>query len=145
MQLELLKIGEELAASKPSGSASPPHSKEVVARVNGLETKMAKLLSDLSARSAALQADIDHLVTVSEKKAKNLDDLYREANAENELLYEKFNTELARVLKAVKGGEGGREMSAKLKEAQDEAARLRKENQRLKRENLGLRSQLKGA
>ena len=80
---------------------------------------------------------------VSEKKAKGLDDVYREANAENELMYEKFNSELMRVLDAVKLGAGLQEMRNKLREAQDEASRLRKENQRLKRENLGLKSQLR--
>ena len=70
--------------------------------------------------------------------------MYREANAENEMLYERFNTELGRVLKSVKDVGGAQELKVKLKESQDEAARLRKENQRLKRENLGLRSQLKG-
>ena len=105
---------------------------------------MTTLVSELSKRMASLQADIDSSLIVSEKKAKSLDELYREANAENELLYEKFNTELGKVLKSVKEGAGMKEMTAKLKEAQEEASRLRKENQRLKRENLGLRSQLKG-
>ena len=115
-----------------------------MSRMQGLESRMASFVNDLSKRTTSLQADIDSSLAVSEKKARSLDELYREANAENELLYEKFNTELARMLKSVKEGEGVREMSAKLKEAQEEASRLRKENQRLKRENLGLRSQLKG-
>ena len=110
-----------------------------------MENKYNSVLNDVTKKNASIQADLESSLIVSEKKAKSLDELYREANAENELLYEKFNTELGRVLKSVKEGNGLQEMRTKLKEAQDEAARLRRENQRLKRENLGLRSQLKGA
>ena len=82
---------------------------------------------------------------MTEKKARSLDELYREANAENELLYERFNGELEKVLRSVKGGVAADEMRERLRESEEGAARLRRENQRLKRENLGLRSQLKGA
>ena len=108
-----------------------------------LENKVSRALNDLAKQNKSIQADLESSLVVSEKKARSLDELYREANAENELLYERFNTELVKVLKSVKGGEGVEEMRSKLKESQSDAARLRKENQRLKRENVGLRSQLK--
>ncbi|KAI7370391.1 hypothetical protein KC336_g20896, partial [Hortaea werneckii] len=82
-------------------------------------------------------------LTVSENKCRKLDELYREANGENEALYARFNDELGRILKAVRGGDGVEELKKKLKESQEDAAKLKKENSRLKRENVGLRAQLK--
>jgi hypothetical protein len=120
-------------------------SRDMIGRVNILETKITSLLNDLGKRVSAIQNDVESSLVVSEKKAKGLDELYREANAENELLYERFNSELGRILKSVKDGEGAQELKLKLKESQDEASRLRKENQRLKRENMGLRSQFRSA
>lgn len=80
---------------------------------------------------------------VSDRKARELDELYREANAENEALYERFNDELGKILGKVKKGEGVEETRSKLKEAQEEVAKLKKENGRLKREIVGLRSLMK--
>jgi hypothetical protein len=97
----------------------------------------------VAARIAKIQADALSSLAVSESKAKKLDELYREANAENEALYARFNDELARVLKSVRSGQGIDELKNKVRESQDEAGRLRRENARLKREVLGLRSQLK--
>ena len=111
--------------------------------MEALETRLSMTLADLTKRAALIAADISTSLVVSEKKSKALDELYREANAENELLYDRFNTEMLRILDAVKSGSGLQETKSKLKESQDEASRLRKENQRLKRENLGLRSQLR--
>ena len=147
LQAELIKIGEELSAlnlSRPASKASGPDVLDLQNRVNRLEGKISESTADLSKRYTSIQADIESSLVVNERKAKSLDELYREANAENEALYERFNEELSKVLKAVKGGQGVEEMRAKMKEAQDDAARLKRENQRLKRENLGLRSQLKG-
>ena len=111
--------------------------------MEALDAKLSTTLADLNKRAALLAADISTSLVVSETKSKTLDELYRDANAENELLYDRFNTEMLRILDAVKSGAGVHEMKTKLKESQDEASRLRKENQRLKRENLGLRSQLR--
>ena len=135
MRSELTKVSEEVAKDiRP---------KEARKHLEELEVRLTTTLDDLAKKNAAIQADVESSLLVSEKKAKGLDDVYREANTENELLYDKFNSELIRVLDAVKTGAGLQEMKNKLKEAQDEASRLRKENQRLKRENLGLRSQLR--
>ncbi|MCJ1397720.1 hypothetical protein MMC11_000916 [Xylographa trunciseda] len=147
LQAELTRIGEELSAlnlSRPATKASGSDVPTLQSRVNVLEGKISESIAELSNRSASIQADLESSLVVNEKKAKSLDELYREANAENEALYERFNEELSKVLKAVKGGQGVEEMRAKMKEAQDDAARLKRENQRLKRENLGLRSQLRG-
>ena len=127
--------------------APKPHkhdSDALASRITALESRTTALLTDLTTRTTSIQKDLESSLLVSERKAKSLDQLYREANAENEALYERFNEELGKVLKGVKGGQGVEEMRVKMKEAQMEAARLKKENQRLKRENLGLRCQLKG-
>jgi Skp family chaperone for outer membrane proteins len=112
-------------------------------RIGALEAKIAALSAEMERRTTSAEKDVESSLTVSEKKCKSLDELYREANAENEALYERFNEELGRVLRSVKAGHGGEEMKAKMQAAQDEAVRLRRENQRLKRENAGLRSQLR--
>lgn len=147
LQAELAKIGEELSAlniSRPATRTPAIDTNSLQNRIALLEIKVSDLVVDFSKRSASIQADLESSLVVNERKAKSLDELYREANAENEALYERFNEELNKVLKAVKGGQGVDEMRVKMNEAQDDAARLKRENQRLKRENLGLRSQLRG-
>ena len=145
MHAELSKIGEELAQLNLNRSNSVAAKSQFTGRLSDLDRKITSALEELSSRAQAIHADVESSLTVSEKKARSLDELYREANAENELLYERFNGELEKVLKRVKAGEGAEEVRSQMKESQEEAARLRKENQRLKRENLGLRSQLKGS
>jgi hypothetical protein len=58
-------------------------------------------------------------------------------------LYARFNEELAKILRAVRGGDGVEELRRKLKEVNDEAVKLRRETSRLKRENVGLRAQMR--
>ena len=53
-----------------------------------------------------MQADLSSSLTVSENKCRKLDELYREANGENEALYARFNDELgaySRPLEAAMG------------------------------------------
>ncbi|KAA6406760.1 MAG: hypothetical protein FRX48_09483 [Lasallia pustulata] len=158
LQAELKKIGDEMSAlriqqhqqptpapSSPARSpARPNHIRALSARLTALETKLASHTIDFTTRTTALQKDLDSSLAVSEKKAKKLDELYRDANAENEALYERFNDELGKVLKAVKGGQGVEELKERLREAQEDAGRVRRENARLKREVAGLRGQIKG-
>jgi chromosome segregation ATPase len=99
------------------------------------------LISTLGSRTTSLEKDIENSLLVSERRARKLDELYREASAENEALYERFNSELSRVAKEVKMGGGEEMIRTQLKEAVDEVARLTKENLRLKREIAGLRAQ----
>ncbi|OJD34827.1 rho guanyl nucleotide exchange factor [Diplodia corticola] len=115
----------------------------LVARLSSLEARIPSVFSSLQDRTASIAGDVASSLQVSEARAKRLDDLFREATAENEALYGRFNDELARILRGVKGGDGAEEMRRKLRESQEETERLRKENWRLKRENLGLRAQLK--
>ena len=131
-------------SSPPRSPARPNHIRALSARLTALETKLASHTIDFTTRTTALQKDLDSSLAVSEKKAKKLDELYRDANAENEALYERFNDELGKVLKAVKGGQGVEELKERLREAQEDAGRVRRENARLKREVAGLRGQIKG-
>jgi hypothetical protein len=74
------------------------------------------------------------------KKLKMLDELYKEVNAENEALYERFNLELDKMMKAVKSSKIEQELMSRLQQCQDELAKCKKENANLKRENVGLKA-----
>ena len=132
----------------PSPTRSPTRpldpTRALSARLSALETKLTTHITESTTRTTLLRKDVDSSLVVSEKKAKKLDELYRDANAENEALYERFNEELGKVLKAVKGGQGVEELKGKLREAQEEVGRGRREVGRLKREVVGLRVQLRG-
>lgn len=152
LQDELSKIGEELTstpsrmgsnAMRARGHTSQPSTMDLAQRVLKMESQLANQFEDLNTSLKSTQADLASSLAVSETKCKKLDELYREANGENEALYTRFNEELSRILKAVRGGEGVEELKKKLKESQEEAAKLKRENGRLKRENVGLRAQLK--
>lgn len=116
---------------------------DLAQRVLKLEGQLPHKMEELNERITTIQADISTSLTVSENKCKKLDELYREANSENEALYARFNDELGRILKAVKGGEGVEELKKQLKETQEENVKLKRETSRLKRERAGLRAQLK--
>lgn len=150
-----VRVGSRMTpvpASRPvtAPSSSTPHSNNTLAatadlssRLRTLESSLPTLFTGFQDRITALGSDISTSLTVSETKAKRLDELYRDANAENEALYSKVNEELARVMRGVRAGGGVGELKGKLKESQEEEGRLRRENARLKREVLGLRSQLR--
>ena len=152
LQDELSKIGDELA-STPSrmgstairgrGNAGQTGNMDLAQRVLKMEGQLTSQIEELNTKLKSVQSDLSSSLSISESKCKKLDELYREANGENEALYARFNDELGRILKAVRVGEGAEELKKKLKESQDEAAKLKRENGRLKRENLGLRAQLK--
>ncbi|MCJ1275775.1 hypothetical protein MMC21_003578 [Puttea exsequens] len=155
---EMAKIGEEMATyklqrsqSKHKPTTSSSHISASPATLESLSTKLNTLSSSLKAFTASqsnsissIAADVASSLSVNKQKACKLDELYREANAENEVLYERFNDELGKILGKVKKGEGIEEMKDKLKEAQIEMSKLRKENARLKRELVGLRGMMKG-
>lgn len=157
LQDELSKIGDELtstpsrtgsvragtSASRQRSHTTNPSSMDLAQRVLKMEGQLPQQVEDLTTRINGIQSDLATSLAVSETKCKKLDELYREANGENEALYTRFNDELGRILRAVKGGEGVEELKKKLKEAQEEGAKLKRENGRLKRENVGLRAQLR--
>ncbi|KAL9014134.1 MAG: hypothetical protein Q9173_001225 [Seirophora scorigena] len=154
LRAEIAKIGEEMSAFRLSRSdadnaaSSDPFSENSMtsleARLTSVTSTLSTLASTVRAQYSSLSKDVDSSLLISERKARKLDELYREANAENEALYERFNDELGKVLKAVRGGEGTEELRRKVREGAEEAGRLRRENGKLKREAVGLRSQLAG-
>ena len=164
LQAELSKIGDEIAklskgkAGSPQplqrGQNGPSSSSASVAAggnaVKALEGRLATLskqhtdmMGALTSRLDNLASDIASSLQVSESRSRKLDDLYREANAENEALYAKFNEELARVLGRVKTGQAEEEGKLRMKVMEEEAEKLRRENGRLRREVVGLRAQLR--
>ena len=156
-QAEMTKIGEEMAMYKLRRSPTKPRSTVPASRsthptptLESLSTQLSTLSTNLSrftetqkASLSTMSSNFDSSLLVSEKKARKLDELYREANAENEALYERFNDELGKILGKVKKGEGVEELRGKLKEAQYEVVKLKKENAKLKREAIGLRSMMR--
>lgn len=147
-------IGHEISGKPKKGSpttnqskssvTSPPNqpsSSALVSRVRSLESRLSALTSDLGKRTTTLEKDVENSLLVSERRVKKLDELYREASAENEALYERFNTELGRITKDVRTGKGEAVLQSQLKEALGEVERVKKENMRLKREVTGLRAQ----
>lgn len=158
LQDELGKIGDELSSTPgrlapprvggARGSMQRPNASagtgvDVAAKVLKLEGSLPQQMASLTSKLESIQSDVSSSLAVSENKCKKLDALYREANAENEALYSRFNDELARVMKSVRGGEGVEELKRRLKEQEEEVGRLRRDNGRLKREVVGLRAQLK--
>ncbi|KAL4802288.1 hypothetical protein BDV18DRAFT_64659 [Aspergillus unguis] len=154
---ELELIGQELRGLRPSpmrqqtdtavlhgtvendgldtGAAS------LASRMRNLELAFEKLSSELNNRTSSMEKDLESSLVVSEKRTKKLDELYREASAENEALYGRFNTELSKLAKEVRTGDGEDGLKTQLSSAMDEIGRLKKENFRLKREVGGLRAQ----
>lgn len=155
LKSELSRIAEDMARvnskeTATSGSVRGGPSRDDVRRlsaaVRALEEMVPKAMSDLEERQAAMRKDMDSTLRATEAKVKAVDQLYKEATAENELMYEKFNRELGKIVKALKGKgrEDKEELIAKMKESGEETARVRKENARLKREIISLRTALKG-
>ena len=154
-QAEIAKIGEEISSAhkiqrsptkaKPQvqNPSTSPSLQNLSVQLASLSTTLSNFTTTHDRSLSSLSSDIESSLLVSDKKARKLDELYREANAENEALYERFNDELGKILGKVKKGEGVDEMRSQLKKAQEEVAKLKKENGRLKREVVGLRSLMK--
>lgn len=109
--------------------------------MRNLELAFESLSGELNNRTSTMEKDLESSLVVSEKRAKKLDELYREASAENEALYGRFNSELSKLAKEVRTGDGEDALKTQLSSAMDEIGRLKKENFRLKREVGGLRAQ----
>lgn len=157
LQAELASVTEELMSTSPSrrrplssagpqarpitSPPAPTSSNALLQRVRALENKLSALTSNLGARAASLENDLENSLLVSEKRARKLDELYREAGKENEALYERFNNELSKMAREIRLGVGEEALRNQLKDALDEVARVKKENMRLKREIGGLKAQ----
>lgn len=143
MQTVLSNISEEVTKLHDNSAASEIQA--LTDSVRALEIQVPKLFQELQERQTALQKEMDATVKTTETKVRAIDQLHKEVTAENELLYEKFNGELGRILRALKGKgkDEKEEMMTKLKEQADETARMKKENAKLKREIVSLRAALR--
>lgn len=149
---ELDIIGDELRALRIGPRAEennkllgepflPDVNAAFLSRVQDLERKFESLSGEFSGRTTSIEKDLESSLVVSEKRAKKLDELYREASAENEALYDRFNSELSKISKEVRTGNAEDAIKSQLSSALDDVGRLKKENFRLKREVAGLRAQ----
>lgn len=147
LKSELSRISEDMArVNNHMPRSSTSDLRKLSASVKALEERMPQVLQELDERHRAMQEDMEASLKASEAKVKAIDQLYKEATAENELLYEKFNTELGKIVKAIrgKGRDDREELVSKLKDQSEETAYVKKENARLRRETVSLRSLLKG-
>jgi chromosome segregation ATPase len=147
LQNELSKIGEEMAKLNAGSSVRSQDVDKLTATVSTLEAKIPEVVKDLTSKNDTIKQDLEKSLQASEFKVKGLDQLYKESSAENELLYEKFNGELGKIVKALrgKGKEDKEELIVKVKEQSEETAKTKKENARLRREILTLRTLLKAS
>ncbi|KAH5147657.1 hypothetical protein HBH69_170400 [Parastagonospora nodorum] len=153
LQNELSAIGHELNArsiprlttqsSAPLLNSSPTKPTSLESRIALIEKQLKTTLEGLSTRTSSIAQDVSSSLQVSESRAKHLDQLYRDMNAENEALYARFNEELEKATSSARKGKADEEVQRRLKASEEEAARLRKENARLKREVAGLKAQIR--
>lgn len=147
LQSELSRISADMARVNTMMPRSNTQDlRKLSASVKALEDRIPDVLRELDERQKTIQEDMEATIKASEAKVKAIDQLYKEATAENELLYEKFNTELGKIVKAIrgKGREDREELLTKLKDTSEETAFVKKENARLRREIVSLRALLKG-
>ncbi|MCJ1311956.1 hypothetical protein MMC25_005630 [Agyrium rufum] len=111
-------------SSRPQSSSS---TSVLTTRISNLESHVSTTFSNLSSRLMTLESDVQTSLSTIERKNKSLDQLYREANSENEALYERFNEELVKVLGLVRKGEGVEELKRRWIGAEEELAKVRAE------------------
>lgn len=129
-----------------SQSQPQPSLQNLTTRLQTLQTHtLPTALATLTARLSSLQTDLDTTLQAHERKVKALEDLYRQANAENELLYGRFNEELERATAGVQAGNGVEEMRNVLSAREAEIRELRKEVGSLRRERVGIRGKSSGS
>jgi len=147
LKTELSRIADEMAKVNGNLARSATGDiRKLAASVKALEERVPQVIAELAEKQASVQRDVDASLRASEAKVKAVDQLYKEATAENELLYERFNVELGKMVRALKGKgrEDKEELVGRLKEQSEETARVKKENARLRREMVSLRTLLKG-
>ncbi len=148
LQSELSKIAADMAKVNAALPRSPTADiRKLSLSVAALEERVPALVAQLADRQDQLRRDMEGALRTSEAKVRAVDQLYKESTAENELLYERFNGELAKIVKAIKGKgrEDKEDLMVRMRDASEETARVKKENARLKREMASLRAMLKAA
>ncbi|KAF4509120.1 hypothetical protein G6O67_005422 [Ophiocordyceps sinensis] len=149
LRSELSRIGADMArvnSADAKAGSEPVDVRQLAASVKTLESSVPTMMRDLMDRQATMHKEMDTILKTSEAKIRAIDQMHKEAVAENELLYEKFNGELGKIINALRGRgmDDKEELVTKLRDQNEEMARLRKENTRLKRDTLSLRAALKG-
>ncbi|OAA48427.1 Rho guanyl nucleotide exchange factor [Metarhizium rileyi] len=145
---ELSNIADEMArVTTVRSPTSQADMSGLTASLKELEDRVGFIMEELHEQQATTQKELDSTMKNTEAKVRAIDQLHKEVVAENELLYERFNGELGRIIKAVrgKGREDKEELVVKLKEQGEETARIKKENIRLKKELISLKAMLRGA
>ncbi|EMR61633.1 putative rho guanyl nucleotide exchange factor protein [Eutypa lata UCREL1] len=148
LQSELSKIAADMAKVNSNLPRSPTVDiRKLSLSVAALEERLPSLVSHLTDRQELLRRDMDATLKATEAKVRAIDQLYKESTAENELLYEKFNGELGKIVKALKGKgrEDKEDLMARVRDSSEETARVKKENARLRREMVSLRALIRGA
>lgn len=147
LKSELSRISADMArVNNTMPRSATGDLRKLSSSMKALDERIPQVLQELDERQRAIKDDMEASLNASEAKVKAIDQLYKEATAENELLYEKFNSELGKIVKAIrgKGREDREELVTKLKDSSEETAYVKKENARLRREIVSLRSLLKG-
>lgn len=149
-QLSTLTLLSSTTTNTPpttqSQSQPQPSLQTLTTRLQNLQSHtLPTALATLTARLTSLQTDLDTTLQAHERKVKALEDLYRQANSENELLYGRFNEELERATGGVRAGNGVEEMRKVLSAREAEIRELRKEVGCLRRERVGIRGKSSGS
>lgn len=115
-------------------------------RLSVSDSKFHNINYTLAQQMNMLEVDMSAALRASERKVKELDNLLRQSNAENDALYKRNNKELERIYARVtSGGEQESEFPRKIAESQEEASQWMKEAKKLKRENAILKARLGAA
>ncbi|KAI1502391.1 hypothetical protein F5X99DRAFT_160164 [Biscogniauxia marginata] len=148
LQTELSKIAADMAkVNSTLPRSSTVDMRKLASSVTTLEERFPLLMMQLTDRQHQLQRDMEDTLKATEGKVRAIDQLYKESTAENELLYERFNSELGKIVKALKGKgrDDKEELMVRMKDYSEETARVKKENARLRREMASLRAMIKGS
>lgn len=150
LQGEIDKIGKEFsaletrtAARTAAGKTQLPSLASLSRRLDTLSKTLQTFTAEQKATTTSIRNDVNSSLQILDKKAQQLDDLYKEANAENEALYDRFNDELGKIVARVRKGEGVDEIRQRLMEAVKEVGVLKAERARLRKEIVDLKSLVK--
>lgn len=116
-----------------------PGTPDLATRLAAIEQNYSSQLTQLKSQIATLEASYSEIVSQKDKELRDIKGMLEDSQAENQVLYERFNRELGRVVDEVRRG-GGEEIVGGVH--QGEADRLRREVGRLRRENVVLKSRM---
>lgn len=148
-QSELAKISAEMAAQASRLGKNTPSStlREIAnmqAQLDIMRDNIERFTKEVIDKQERTQTVVDKSLQAADYKVRALDQLYKESTAENEILYEKMNAQLANIVTALKskGKEGKEEMAKQILGATEETAKTQKENTRLRKDMLAAKTRL---